>query len=724
MYIAKLKNTLFYNKIINNFFIVAFAILLLSVSLDYYLVFIILFGYLTYLYIKKKDIFKYTLIILCIYIVFLVIRRLLYYDQSLDSFEGIVKSIEEKDYYKKITITNYFKNVIINDYEFLDISIGDRIFVRGINKKIESIQNEYEFNYYNYLMSKNTISIIKAETIDILDDCFNIFSIRKYIYNYLDNYFSKDSISYIKGFVFGDTKSLDEDIVNNLSINGISHLFAISGLHVTIIIGFIEKGLTKTKLQDKTKENIMIVLLSLYLVLTYFAISVIRAVVMYFLKVFNKRFDLKLSSIDILSIVFIIYVMYNPDIMYNISFQLSFSASFFIILFSSSFKLRKIEEKNKLLSLLLTTLFVQIMTLPFTVNINNSYNILSPFTNIIFINLVTFVILPFSFFLVVFPVFDFIYENVINFFTYLNSIFSEHLSINIDMPEMNHIEIIIFYIVMFMMLSLINNKPKHKIIKIITCVIFMFTYYNKANLNIYGKVTFLNLIEGDSIVIDLPLNNGVVVIDTGTGVNSAVTSYLKASGIRKIDYLVITHSHSDHNGEAKEIINELKVTNIIKSAYDNNRYSNNDIRMTKGDKFKINNYEFIVLNPDNKSSDENDNSIVIYSKLGNLGYIFLGDVTKEIEEKMLKDIINNNLEIDVVKAAHHGSNTSTSSIFYKTINPEYTIIETGRVTKYGFPHKETINTLSLYTKQIFRTDINKEIYIKFNRKKSIIKTIS
>ena len=112
------------------------------------------------------------------------------------------------------------------------------------------------------------------------------------------------------------------------------------------------KNITK-----KTKENIIIVLLSLYLVLTYFAISVIRAVVMYFLKVFNKRFDLKLSSIDILSIVFIIYVMYNPDIMYNISFQLSFSASFFIILFSSSFKLRKIEEKNKLLSLLLTSLF-------------------------------------------------------------------------------------------------------------------------------------------------------------------------------------------------------------------------------------------------------------------------------------------------------------------------------------------------------------------------------
>ena len=81
--------------------------------------------------------------------------------------------------------------------------------------------------------------------------------------NYLDNYFSKDSISYIKGFVFGDTKSLDEDIVNNLSINGISHLFAISGLHVTIIIVFIEKGLNKTKLQDKTKENIIIVLLSL-----------------------------------------------------------------------------------------------------------------------------------------------------------------------------------------------------------------------------------------------------------------------------------------------------------------------------------------------------------------------------------------------------------------------------------------------------------------------------
>ena len=703
MFIQKLKNSLFYNQFINNLFLLAFVLLLFVLSLNATIIFLILFIYLFYLFKRNKKLFKYVICLLIIFLLLYLIRKLIYYDQKLSEFSGVIINIEKKEYYNKLIVRNHLFKVIIKDSNFSNVEIGDKVFVSGTNQILEHSQNEFEFDYYNYLISNNTISIIKSNNI-IKESSINIYLIRKYLYKYLDNNFDKNSIAYIKGFIFGDQKEIDEETIKNISINGISHLFAISGLHISLIITFLEKILNKTKI--KNKEKIIIIFLIFYSIITYFLVSIMRAVIMYIIKVINEKYNLKLKSMDIFSLCFIGFLLFNPDLINNLSFQLSFGASFTIIIFSVSFKTNNL---NSLISLLVTTLFVQIFMLPLTVNLNNSFNILSPITNVLFISLVSYIVLPFTFLSFFIPILNKPFSLMIESFEYMNNFFSKYVSLNIDLPNMSIIEGMVIYILVLLVFYFIKrNKKNMKICFGFLCMIISI-YYNKANLNISGKVTFLNLVEGDSIIIDYPFDQGVVVIDTGTGVNESVTNYLKSTGIRKIDYLVITHGHNDHNGEVKTILKEFKVANLIKNAYDINVYTQNDIKLQAGDKFSCGGSEFICLNPSERNGTENDNSIVLFTKIGDLKYLFLGDSSKEIENNL-----NINERVDVVKVGHHGSSTSTDKSFYQKIDPKYVIIETGRVKTYGFPSLKTIENLKDY--KIYRTDINKEIYILFPNK--------
>lgn len=645
-------------------------------------------------------------------IVVYLIYNLFIKDLSLKSFEGIVTSIEKGEKKNKIEVTNFFQKIIAYDYSFINIEIGDKVTINGQNIALSKNHNEYAFNYQRYLLSKRIVSIIDINTIDV-NKSINIYSLKRYLYKYIDYFFQGIlSEAYIKGFLFGDTSLLSDEISESIQINSISHLFAISGLHISIIISILEKILSQVIKNEEKRENIICVFIGFYLLVNYFAVSISRAIVMYYLKILNKRKKLKLSSLDIISITFTLFLLFNPLIFYSISFQLSFLASFAIILYSESIKLipKTGLLANNIINNLVMTIYVQIMTLPITINMNNSFNLLSPFVNIIFIAIVSYIILPMSFLTFFMPILKYFYEYILKTFEYLNVTFAK-LSLNIVLPSMTIIGGILFYVLLYL---LINNYKNLKIYVI--CLISCLIYYNKANLNIIGKVSFLALPEGDAIVIDLPLNKGIVLIDTGVSWTDDVIDYLKASGIRKIDYLVLTHNHDDHNGKASVVLSDFNVTKIIVSEYDNSRYSqtNKTVIVKGGDKFVLNGYEFNILAP-NENKNTNDNGIVIYTKLGNLKYLFLADVGKEVEETLFVE------EVDIVKVGHHGSSTSTSSAFYKKIDPQYAIITSGYNNKYGFPHEETLETLQ--NKKIYRTDKDNQINVLFTSIGSIIKTI-
>ena len=157
-----------------------------------------------------------------------------------------------------------------------------------------------------------------ASEVEILGKKFNLGVIKYYFRSYLENTFSDDAIIFLKAMVIGDLDDIDEQFRDAIMNNGILHLFAVSGLHIVLFIGLIEKVLKFFNLKQNKIDLINSSFLILYLILTSFAPSVIRASFMYYISLINKKVKLGLSTLDIISLIFIILILYNPLYYYNL----------------------------------------------------------------------------------------------------------------------------------------------------------------------------------------------------------------------------------------------------------------------------------------------------------------------------------------------------------------------------------------------------------------------
>ncbi len=202
------------------------------------------------------------------------------------------------------------------------------------------------------------------------------------------------------------------------------------------------------------------------------------------------------------------------------------------------------------------------------------------------------------------------------------------------------------------------------------CLIFLMYF---SLIHPLSEITFINVGQGDSILIRLPFNTGNYLIDTGKPSSyKFLKNYLDAKGIRKIDYLFISHYDSDHSGNIESLLKDYKIVNLVDTHF-------------KEIKDKIIIYD---LNED-KYNNKNDNSLVNLIKVNNLDILFMGDASKKVENDILSSININN--IDILKAGHHGSNTSSSKKFIKAINPKLTIFSAGKNNSYNHPSIDIIN---------------------------------
>ena len=704
-------------SILNNIFIITISLILLLLSINIHYIFIVYILFQIYIYKQEKIVFITSIIIsIIVLIIYIVIK----FNQNIlinnypNFIEGKVINIEKKEYYQKITIKYKIYKIIINDYNFIKLKIGDIINVTGNNLQIDTNHIPNGFNYKNYFYNNLYLYQIKAENIKIIKHQFSIYIINDYLKKYFDYFFEGQALTIIKGFILGDTSGFSDNLNNDLKTNGIIHLFAISGSHIVLIVSILDKLLNKIKYKNK----IINVFLIFYLIITKFSISITRAVLTFILNQFLKYKQIKISSIDTSSIIFIILIILNPFIMYNIGFVLSFISTFIILLANNYLK-----KMNNIKSILFITLLINLFTFPIIINMNNEFNILSPIINIIMILIVEGIIMPISFLVAVFPIFNIGYTYIISGFIKLNEIISDisyKSGLVIIVGTISYFVIIVYYFLIFSLIIIKYKKNSLKnIIKIlilmlassITLILTNITYTNTP------IITFLDLYNGESTLIQY--KNEIILIDTGEGINNEVTSFLKSKDINKIDYLILTHNHSDHNGEAKNIINTFKVTNIVISSYDNSEfaYYNNIVKINKDMILKTKYLEFLCLSPSSKNNNENNNSLVLYTKIKNISFLFTGDIEKEIEDNII------NIKVDVLKIAHHGSNTSSSIAFLKKVNPSYAIIMSGRSNIFEFPSDETLNNLKKLNIKTYCTKDNYSIVLKIKENKCIFKPV-
>ena len=249
------------------------------------------------------------------------------------------------------------------------------------------------------------------------------------------------------------------------------------------------------------------------------------------------------------------------------------------------------------------------------------------------------------------------------------------------------------------------------------------------------NITFLDVGQGDPILISFPYNKGNILIDTG-GIYSSSYSitknetipYLKSLGITHLDYLIITHGDYDHMGESINLVNKFKVNKVI---FNIGNYNDLELELINTLKEKnIKYYQNIkkisidsnilyFLNT-KEYNDENDNSSVIYLNYNNIKFLFMGDSGINRESDILKKYNLNN--IDILKVGHHGSNTSSSKYFIDKINPKYSIISVGKNNWYGHPNAEVLDNLD--NSKIYRTDMDGSIILKVKSDKLEIKAFT
>lgn len=230
------------------------------------------------------------------------------------------------------------------------------------------------------------------------------------------------------------------------------------------------------------------------------------------------------------------------------------------------------------------------------------------------------------------------------------------------------------------------------------------------------KVYFFDVGQADSMLIQ---NNGEnMLIDAGNNEDGEMlVNNLKTLGVEKIDYLVGTHPHEDHIGGMDDIINNFSIGKIFMPNVTTNTKTfedvidaakNKDLQIETpkiGDEFTVGNANCGVVYVGADKENLNLSSIIIKLNYNNLSYLFTGDAEAEIENKIDVGKIN------ILKVAHHGSDTSSSEKFVKETAPEVAIISVGKDNSYGHPSDEIIKRYEEVGSKIYRTDEVGNIFI-------------
>ena len=683
---------------------------------------------------KLRHILRYKIIIISVFILSLIyaiiytkcITHKSVYDLEDKIF--LVKVLEIKIDNNKINMLLKGKELlkatyyIDNNNGFNEIKLGDIIEVKGMLEEPLSNTIPNTFNYKKYLYDKKIYYVLKVDSIRKIENNTSIiYYLRQKISNKI-NKISKTS-SYLQTFILGDKSYLNEEVYNTYKDNGISHLFSISGMHISLITTVLFYIIKRISYNNYINYGIVISLLILYTLILGMMASILRTIIMYILFAINKLLKLNISDIQLMLLVLIIAILINPFIIYDIGFQYSYVISFSLIILKKRLsKIKKYFFKSLYIS------FVAFMV-SFPITIYNFYqvNIISIPLNLIMIPLVSIIIFPLSLITFIFPCLDnilFIFIQVLEFISkYIDKI--EYTKIIFSKPHL--VFIIIYYLIIYLS---IYNKKYIIYFLILTILHKSINYFDSS-----FKIVLLDVGQGDSILIRFPHNSSNILIDTGGIINSSYSivinktiPYLKSIGITNIDYLILSHGDYDHMGESINLVENFKVEKVI---FNCGKFNDLEKELIYAmDKKKIPYYSCIEeLNIDdnklffinNKDYDnENDNSSVIYTKLNNHKFLFMGDAGVGVEEDLIEKY--NLQDIDVLKVGHHGSKTSSGKEFINEINPKYSIISVGKNNRYGHPNKEVLNNLS--DSKIYRTDQNGSVMFKIKNNKLKIETCS
>lgn len=642
-----------------------------------------------------------------------------------------------------------------------EITYGSFISVKGILQSPSDERNPGEFSYRQYLALNNifaTISVFGYSKISVSDfregNFFFeniIFPSKDFVVRTIRTVMKGDEANFLIGLLLGDRTEISEEIKSAFMNTGTIHVLAVSGSHVVLVAEIIFVIVGLLRFSRKPKILIAIAALIYYMFLTGATPSVVRATLMIVILYIGKLFEERTDVYNVLGVSAIIILLIEPKQLFDVGFQLSFSAVFSIVYFYPKLNalipkipepLEEFKIMNWLWQLFAVSLAAQIGTLPFTAFYFGKVSIVSLFANLIVVPIVGLIVTIglcgallgiLSMWIAAF--FSEV-NNLLAIFT-LNFVkWAEQVPFAIVNTATFGLKETLLYSALIGFLFNIGNKLIQKkiifaSIIIVNILLLNSLFHSSAN-NL--RITFLDVGQGDGAVIQFPTGE-VIVVDAGPRTNDfdagekSVAPFLRRNGISTIDAIITTHPHADHLGGVPYLMKHFSVTQIIDAdqfAQTNLFYEYNLLRKKEehltvkaGIIFPVGNARMYFLHPtkqfidvdsSNGFSDLNESSIVFKLHYGSTSFLFTGDAETEAEGHLVNSF-QDFLVSDVLKAGHHGSSTSSSEYFVASVKPKHVIVSVAKFNKFRHPSKRVIERFRSFGASVYRTDVDGAIIL-------------
>lgn len=661
--------------------------------------------------------------------------------RALDRKERVFESVIQETHTNTRMQLTYFPKETQDT--ILELPYGASCSVSGRIDVVDSARNPGQFDFNDYLQTRGiTHQLIISDPSDVSCTGQSLFHhvhlfrevLLASIHEHIDPFIG----SWIRALILGDTSAMNDETIQVFQSWGLSHILAISGLHVGLIVGLLYALFVKSGwITKESASYILMGFIPLYIILAGAQPSVLRAGLMVLLFLILKAWFRNISTIDGLSMIFIFLVCVDPYIVYHIGFQFSFLTTIALLLSTKWLS----QTTSNVWNIAQISFIAQMAILPLQLNAFHLFQPLSIVLNIIVVSYFSILIIPFLFmYAILFPLlpsivtfFDGLFiqthTRVLEFVFFIDQVGFPQIIIG-SFPLVASIG---YYILFFWMMKLLEKQRLQQSFiagVLLICTILgvqLFPYISNE-----GRVTVLDIGQGDAIVIELPYRKGVFMFDAGATYsfrNQAVSDkeykhiiqpYLYSRGIQTVDALMISHEHLDHNGSAPSLMEEFNVNHFIVSDYyelnteEESILATNDIelhRLRAFDDFSIMEQNFTVVSPHQDNHDENENSLAVITELGGKNWIFTGDIYKK-QEKLIQQNFPDE-QIDIWKVAHHGSDTSSAEETIFHYAPEVFLIPVGLNNSHGHPKEEVIETLTKTGGMILRTDENGAIQYRF-----------
>lgn len=684
-----------------------------------------------------------------------------------------VEKINEDKKYKN---TNLQLNV---KKEKETLNYGDKITIRGNFEEASQARNEGGFDYKQYLKSKNIygiitadkkdIKLIKKNNVGVIDLIAN--KIRNSMKEKIEQNLSNETSELLSGILIGEKSNLKKEIQEDFRDSSLSHVLAISGMHVSYVILGITFVISKIKLSKKMSKIVTILLLLFFIILTGKTASVTRACLMSSYIILASLLHKKANVLGSISISLLIILIINPYFILDIGLQLSYGGTIGIVsIYPILKKYRKKKEekcsklkkvihkmKDKILDTILITISANLVIFPIVLFHYNTMSFTFIISNLLVFSIIGIIIIlgfisVFTSYIIspLAKVMFFFLQIFLNLLTQIAHFCAELPLSKVYFPTPKIYVIILYYLFLIYIILVKNEIIKNKKVNRKILIIFIIVVIiSNLILNFIPKtfsISFIDVGQGDSMLVSTPKGKNILIDGGGSRDEESfnvgkqtLIPYLLNKGITKLDYIIISHFDSDHVGGILSVLEELKAEKVIICKQEENEnykrfkeiVKNKKIKVyvvKKGDNLKIEeNISLNVLWPKDERIKENainNNSIVAKLNYKNFSILLTGDIEKIAENEILKEYENTNiLNANILKVAHHGSKSSSTNEFLEKVKPQIALIGVGEKNTFGHPNEGVLNRLGNLNTKTYRTDQMGEITIKIDNKGKVkIKT--